>query len=652
MVDRTPPVIPREPFGRAVARALSFGGLAGALVGALESAKLLIQGAPRYFDWAVGTVALGVAGYAVLGLLLALLCAPIAWILWRPPTHCAAPPGVCAGLGVLLGLIAFVATEQIGAALLVPAAIGGTLACVALRELIAWSPRVHRERTYVSFLLLALMIGIGLFALRGGRGAAPVSASRVTAPGAHPNVVLVTVDTLRADHLGCYGAASAKTPNIDALALESAQFLDTTSQANTTGPSHTSMLTGVYPAVHGALHNGVPISNRVRALPELLADAGYATAAFVSGFTLKQEACGLAPRFQRYDDELIAWHWMPEVAAHLRLFKVAIQIANTRGCRPLRADRPAQETVDGAIAWLDSRRKDQPFFLWVHCYDPHAPYTPPPPFDRMHDPDYPKDPNVNWYTLSTRERKALVADEREVTHMRALYAGEISYTDAQLGRLFDHLRNAQLWKDSIVILTSDHGEGLGEHGYYFDHGTFLYDTELHVPLLVHVPGGAGAGARIAGQTRLLDLAPTVLDALQMPIPEGWSGSSLVPLIRAQLPPQDRPSFGHGELSGELSGYELDGRKLSLRNKHHKLIWTSDYWLDSVRVPEKLELYDLESDPLEQRDLWPPAEGSKALADEMRARLDAWRQACESIYLRSSERLSAEVEAQLRLLGYL
>jgi len=640
-----------ESWTRCLLSSARLGALAGASVGAAECAKLLLRGAPRYADLAAEMVAVGVLGYLGLGLLLGAGCGALAWFLWRRPGFVAAPASSCAGVGTLLGMVLFVLTPQVGAALLLPAALLGTVLALCLRELLGRVDWPGRPRSWLACGALLLLVGALRFAIGGGASAG--AGPSAPAPAGKPNVLLVTIDTLRADHVGAYGASGARTPAIDALAQQGVRFADATSQANTTGPSHTTMLTGLYPHDHGARLNGVPIAHGVVTLPEMLAQAGYQTAAAVSGFTLKQEACGLAPRFERYDDELIAWRWMPEVAARLRLFQVAIQLANQRGQRALRADRPAAECVDSSLEWLASRDRERPFFLWTHFYDPHCPYQPPAPFDALHDPDFQGARARNWYGLSTRERRELVGDAREVEHMRALYRGEISYADSELGRLLEALKHSGDFENTLVILTSDHGEGLGEHDYWFDHGTFLYDAELAVPLILRFPRAQHAGRVVDSQVRLLDLTPTVLELLGLAPPKPLSGSSLLAALEGDRDP--RPSFAQGEMAGELSSYELGGRLLSLRTQGRKLIWSSDYWLDSARVPERLELFDLADDPGEKRNLWDdaaptsgaPASGS---AQEMRAHVEAWRELTEAGSARGE--LAPEVRAQLESIGYL
>ncbi len=635
-----------------VARSAGLGFLFGAALGAAECGKLLVQGVPRYADQALRMVGCGVLAYALLGLLLGSFAGALSWLLWRRPTFKAAGASTCAGFGTLLGLAMFVLLPQLGAASVLPAVLLGSLFALCLREFLAWLPLLANPKPWIALGTIALLAGAVTFGVRGGSTAGARTTAAVSQP--RPNVLLVTIDTLRRDHLGCYGASDAKTPTIDALANESVQFLDATSQANTTGPSHATMLTGLYPSENGALSNAVPIANGVRTLPEMLSEQGFSTAACVSGFTLVQSATGLAPRFEYYDDKLLAWRWLPEAALRLRLFAALVQVANRSGARPLRADRPANETIDSALGWLDSRDPKRPFFLWAHLFDPHCPYNPPAPYDRLHDGVGEPVATRDWYKLTTAERRELIGDPREVEHMRALYKGEISFVDHELARLFDRLRAQGQFDNTLVILAADHGEGLGEHGYWFDHGTYLYDSELSVPLLIHFPAGKDAGLKVAQQVRLLDITPTVLEVLGIETPKNLSGVSLLGELK-QTQPTYRPSFAQGEVAGDLSGYELGGRKLSLRSHGRKLVWTSDWWLDSVRAPEAWELYDLARDPLEQSDIFEdakrlPADGADGQSFQgMRASLETWR----GITAEGAKRaqLTPEVRAQLQLLGY-
>ena len=364
---------------------------------------------------------------------------------------------------------------------------------------------------------------------------------------ADQNVLVVTIDTLRADALGSYGGRAA-TPNLDRLAADGLRYGFAHAHAVVTLPSHASILTGRYPFEHGVRDNsGFRVPAGTTTLATLLAPRGYATAAFIGGFPLDSQF-GLDAGFATYDDRL------PEVRGPADFAM---------------AERPADAVVASALAWL--RRQPSRWFAWVHVYDPHAPTRPPEPFASQ----YASDP----------------------------YAGEVAFTDAALGPLLDHVRSLTD-RPTLVVVTSDHGEALGDHG-EATHGLFAYEATLRVPLIVaQLSGGqpvrrAGAGARAAAMpVQLVDLLPTVLDALDLEVPADLPGRSL-----ARLTPADadvRASYfealsaslnrGWAPLRGVLVGRE-------------KL----------VDLP-LVELYDLAADPAEQANLIATAGARRAVLE--------------------------------------
>jgi arylsulfatase A-like enzyme/Flp pilus assembly protein TadD len=292
----------------------------------------------------------------------------------------------------------------------------------------------------------------------------------------HPlNVVLVTIDTLRADHLGCYGYGDAATPVLDGIASGGALFESAVAQTPLTPPSHASIFTGQYPNVHGVRNNGgFVLADSSTTLAEVLQQQGWDTAAFVGASVLKK-LIGLNQGFAVYDDE------MPRKDPRLQVREDP--------------ERPASSVVDGAIAWLNGQ-SGKPFFLWVHVFDPHVPYEPPAPFDQQF-----------------RARP---------------YDGEIAYTDRELGRLFAALSQKAPKDQTLIAVLGDHGESLSDHGEY-THGIFLYDSTVHVPFLLSGPG-VPAGARVTQQVRTIDLLPTLLELLGGLPPAGVQGVSLVPAL--------------------------------------------------------------------------------------------------------------------------
>jgi arylsulfatase A-like enzyme/tetratricopeptide (TPR) repeat protein len=290
-----------------------------------------------------------------------------------------------------------------------------------------------------------------------------------------PNVVLVTIDTLRADRVGAYGYQAGETATMDRLAREGVLVEDAVVQVPQTRPSHASIMTGRHPYEHGIRDNySPPLSRTTPTLASVLRDHGWDTAAFIGAYPVARPS-GLNRGFTVFDDPFGAGD------------------ATTRQAR---TERRAAEVVDHALAWL-GRPRSKPFFLWVHLFDPHAPYEPPSP----------------W-----RERFA-----------KAPYDGEVAYSDAQLGRLVARLDAEGLRGRTLVIATSDHGEGLGEHG-EDEHMFFVYDSTLRIPLLLSWPGRLPAGARVRGQFRSVDLFATVLELVGVTAPP-TSGVSRATFLR-------------------------------------------------------------------------------------------------------------------------
>jgi arylsulfatase A-like enzyme/Flp pilus assembly protein TadD len=325
----------------------------------------------------------------------------------------------------------------------------------------------------------------------------------VAAPAAAaPNVVLVTLDTVRADRMGFLGSKRALTPRLDALARESVVFERAYAQAPITTVSHATILSGTYPRFHGVNDFGVPLPASVPYLPELLRARGYATAAFVGSLILDPRGA-LAPGFDRGFDT----------------YDAGFRIRRGREDRYQTMERRAEAVVGRARQWLEAQ-KAGPFLLWVHLYDAHDPYEAPAPFGRR--------------------------------HAAAPYDGEIAYVDAQVGRLVDVLRARSLYDDTVLAVLSDHGEALGEHG-ETTHGVFLYDATIQVPLLLKLPGGRLAGRRAKVRAGLVDLAPTVLQAAGAPVPAAMQGESLLAWIEAPSPPE-RPAYAETDYPRRAFGW--------------------------------------------------------------------------------------------------
>ncbi len=355
-----------------------------------------------------------------------------------------------------------------------------------------------------------------------------------------PNVVMITVDTTRADHLGCYGYERPTTPNIDALARESVRFENSFAHVPITLPSHTSIFTGTVPPFHGVRDNGrYVVREELVTMAELLRDRGYATGAFVSAFVLDSRY-GLDQGFDTYDDNLTS-EWSEENLRDARIYNQMV------------TDRSADQTTEQALAWLRKPSGD-PFFLWVHYYDPHHRYDPPRPYDQRFQ-DSP-------------------------------YDGEIAFMDSQIGRLLDALRERGLWDESLVVLTSDHGEGLGNHGEP-THAVLTYDATLRVALMFKPPAASGIEPRVSeDRVSHFDVLPTITELLGVPAPEDVQGHSLASRLRGGTMPatrgRERPSYFECNLPRFGFGWEpIFGVR-------------ADGW-KYVHAPEP-ELYHLAEDP--------------------------------------------------------
>jgi arylsulfatase A-like enzyme/tetratricopeptide (TPR) repeat protein len=367
------------------------------------------------------------------------------------------------------------------------------------------------------------------------------------APGslAGYNVLIITTDTTRADHIGCYGNRSVETPVIDELARGGILFSEAVTPSPNTMPAHSSLLTGLYPVHHGVRANGTfRLDGKVTTLAERLKEKGYRTGAVISAYVLDSRF-GLDQGFDLYHDDLTkGMQYSPH------MFR----------------ERAAELTNEPAVAWLRENAK-QPFFLWVHYFDPHAVYMPPEPFrtDYAHD----------------------------------LYDGEIAYVDSQIGALLHNLEELGVRDRTLVIYTSDHGEGLGEHGEQ-THSLLVYDATLHVPMIVHAPKALPQGKVIQRQSCLVDVVPTVLELLGQAVPGDLDGVNLL------RPPAEE---NRSVLIETIATMTLHGWAplLGVRRSDFKYI-----------LAPTPELYDLKQDPREldnihDRALEPVSELSTKLA---------------------------------------
>lgn len=407
-------------------------------------------------------------------------------------------------------------------------------------------------------------------------------------PRPRPNILLVTIDSLRADHLGCYGYHYPTSPCIDQFARESTVFDSFFCPAIPTHPSYTTLYTGQHPITHTivAHHGKNDLARNAPFLPQLLLAGGYTTCAVDD---LMRQRVWLGRGYEYYID--------PSVR-HPLVITVTREELNRR-----------------AIPWLKEHARD-PFFLFLHYWDPHYPFLPPASYrDLFYDGDRTDPQNRSleqWWKhpigsiakdVWLRTPEGLITDAE---YVRALYDQEILYLDEGIGELLETLRTLDIEEETLVVLLADHGESMTEHQVFFDHYG-LYDCVIRAPLIVRWPGVIPAGRRLSEMVQHLDIAPTLLEAAGLPIPSGMEGKSLLPLL------EGKPCTW---TTSRVISLECTWQaRWSLRTERYKFILP--------RIPPgEAELYDLVEDPKEEHDL---AAARPSIAKEMEEELEAWIQ---------------------------
>ncbi|HTS36276.1 MAG TPA: sulfatase-like hydrolase/transferase [Candidatus Solibacter sp.] len=402
-----------------------------------------------------------------------------------------------------------------------------------------------------------------------------------------PSLILITIDTTRADRVGFLGSKLGLTPNLDALAEQGAVFSRAYAHVPLTTPSHATILTGTYPQFNHLGSLGTALAKDLPYLPQILRTRGYTTAAFVGSQVLDPKSAA-APGFSRGFD----------------IYDAGFHSRNEGEDRYSSEERRAGKVVDHALAWLGKQTK-RPIFLWVHFYDPHDPYDPPEPFKSK-------------YSASP-------------------YDGEIAYMDSALGRLFAGLKAVGLYDSALIAVVADHGEAFGEHGEE-SHGYFLYDETIHVPLMIKLPSARVAGEKIDAPIGLVDVAPTLLSALGAEIPASMQGKSLLPLI-------EKKGAEKKDVAPEGPIYsETDYPESAFGWSWLRALRSGKYlYIDAPRR----ELYDLSSDPKASHNL---AESNRGVADTLQAQLDQFRQKT-SRQGSAQANISPQVAEKLQALGY-
>jgi arylsulfatase A-like enzyme len=419
-----------------------------------------------------------------------------------------------------------------------------------------------------------------------------------------PSIVVITVDALRADRVGCYGYSKPTSPNIDQLLSQGLRFERAWTPEPLTGPAMCSMVTGLEPHVHAATRNGLRMRPDLNSLPKILTENGWRTAAFIGTWTLKNNLTLLGEHFETYGERLERRRW----------FGV------------LNSEATCEDVTDDALDWLSEERKkgpEKPFFLWVHYIEPHAPY-------RFHE-KYAERLGINDDKLTKNDR----------------YDTEIAAVDESIARLLAGVRQAVDDKDLLVVFTADHGESLGEHNYW-GHGRYLYEPSLRIPLGIVWREVVQPGT-VRSQATLLDLMPTLLDLIGIEIPKDLPGASWARTIR-----------GDGELAERVGCYQShrgavhgDSARDSDKKRSKGLLWVgviNDSRKEMIKVSRQLiQIYDIVADSGELTTL---ASVDAKPSDDLAMCLGRITEGLGSLDKLAVQKLDNETVEQLRALGYI
>ena len=416
------------------------------------------------------------------------------------------------------------------------------------------------------------------------------------------SVVVISIDTLRRDHTSLYGYQRRTTPGLDALAQESVVFEDAISTSSWTLPAHASLFTSTYPSVHGAVNLDLGLQQNRIGLPSILSNYGFFSQAIVTHLYLSKQY-GFDNGFDRH-------RYLPETRA-AEVSKQAMQFLQAKG--------------------------DRDFFLFLHYYDPHWHYDPPAPYDKAFDPNYQGSATGVWWDFKDKTKEKI--DPAELNHIISLYDGEILYTDHYVQEVVREMKRLGVFDKSLIIVTSDHGEEFLDHGSW-EHQKTLYEEQLRIPLLLKLPRSDEKSSRIEGQVSLIDIAPTILDALSIPVPNSFQGESLLEQVYS------RSTSGRVQEAWSETEHTLDGSHLIAKRtgfKNQKSLFTL------AEGSRNVVLFDLLRDPTEQHPLTEDgvAEAIGALDAFLR---NAQAQRGDKVS-NPGVKLSPEEEERLRSLGY-
>ena len=444
------------------------------------------------------------------------------------------------------------------------------------------------------------------------------------------HVIFISLDTTRPDHIGCYGNPWISTPHLDRLAVESILFTQYMTVVPTTLPSHTSLFTGKYPHRHGNPQNGYMVNRENVMLTEILKNAGYRTLGFIGSFALDSRF-DFSQGFDYYDEAYEHFVGEGKLTEH---------------------ERSAQSVTQSVISYIKAMPPEHSLFLFVHYFDPHKPFEPPAPYDSMYrwegaDTSFSSECTTASYACP----HSLSDDHWQLSKKAALgYAGEISYMDHHLGDLLAFLKNQGILDDSMLVVTSDHGENFWEHMPYFHHGTSTYQTSMHAVCMIRLPAAAHGGTVVNKPLSSIDILPTLLKYLNLPVPDGIDGHAF-DLNNCAESIGDRLVYGAATLTSPWkvpavsSGWQHTNKARCVRSGN--LVYIQTPYTSSE------ELYDLSSDAYEQKNLLrSPSPHIASVAPELKKKLEAWAASADPLESFPEKTKREETVEKLKALGYM
>ncbi len=425
-----------------------------------------------------------------------------------------------------------------------------------------------------------------------------------------PNVVILSIDTLRADHLGCYGYERNTSPTIDKLASEGVQFSNCYAQRGLTWPSLTSIMTAMYPKTHGVRRNQVPLDGKNITIAEILKNEGYKTGAFLANYYFSPN--------RGFDTKM---------GGEIGDLDYAI--------------------TGQALGWLNGiNPQEDNFFLWIHYKNPHLPYEPPEPFTNMFDSTYTGQYDGSRKSVNSIYVNKTELEERDLDHIVALYDAEIRSTDSYIELILQKLKAMNVYDNTIIVFISDHGEELYERNYYFDHACSIYDGVLRIPLVIKYSDVIPAGKIMENQIESIDITPTILNILKVPLRDEFEGRSIFGMILDDSSDVWFPSFA--DRSIVINSIRTPQWKYIYNPEdYHAVCVTGAVEDDGEGYDVEIEeLYNIQTDPSEQVNL---AEQFPNIAKELRAEIINWLNTNKKVHKEYT--LSKEAEKRLRALGY-